>query len=208
MKKFRKRRGLSYKKRVADINAIYDKYAKLGISNREIWRRYIYPVYAISEPAIQHSQCQRRPKERDFRDRRALLEVRGLLSEESKPSIDYDRYKQEPFGSNEAYSERHSGGARRRVRQELRAARFLYRGMEATQESDKGRRSHPGGIGRPPSKYQEQERCNLHHLLFQLSLRCHSQRGRRDQGYSQDEAVLLAQVLRGHRIRLLQEERS
>lgn len=49
MRKYRKRRGLSYKKRVADINAIYDKYAKLGISNREIWRRYIYPIYAISE---------------------------------------------------------------------------------------------------------------------------------------------------------------
>ena len=45
----RGRRGLSYKKRVADINRIYDGYAKLGISNREIWRRYIYPRYAISE---------------------------------------------------------------------------------------------------------------------------------------------------------------
>jgi len=49
LRKYRKRHGLSYKKRVADINAIYDKYAKLGISNREIWRQYIYPVYAISE---------------------------------------------------------------------------------------------------------------------------------------------------------------
>lgn len=45
----RGRRGLSYKKRVADINRIYDEYAKFGISNREIWRRYIYPRYAISE---------------------------------------------------------------------------------------------------------------------------------------------------------------
>lgn len=44
-----KRQGLSYKKRVADINAIYDRYAKLGVPNREIWRRYIYPTYAISE---------------------------------------------------------------------------------------------------------------------------------------------------------------
>jgi len=49
LRKFRKRHGLSYKKRVADINAIYDEYAKKGISNREIWRRYIYPKYAISE---------------------------------------------------------------------------------------------------------------------------------------------------------------
>ena len=26
-----------------------DQHAKSGISNREIWRRYIYPVYAITE---------------------------------------------------------------------------------------------------------------------------------------------------------------
>lgn len=44
-----KRRGASYQKRVADINRIYDRYAKLGIPNREIWRRFVYPVYAISE---------------------------------------------------------------------------------------------------------------------------------------------------------------
>lgn len=43
------KRGMSYKKRVADINRIYDEHAKSGLSNREIWRRYIYPVYAISE---------------------------------------------------------------------------------------------------------------------------------------------------------------
>lgn len=44
-----KRRGASYQKRVTDINRIYDQYAKSGISNREIWRRFVYPVYAISE---------------------------------------------------------------------------------------------------------------------------------------------------------------
>ena len=44
-----KRRGVSYQKRVEDINRIYDQHAKSGISNREIWRRYIYPVYAITE---------------------------------------------------------------------------------------------------------------------------------------------------------------
>lgn len=44
-----KRRGLAYRKRVADINRIYETRAKEGLSNREIWRRYIYPVYAISE---------------------------------------------------------------------------------------------------------------------------------------------------------------
>lgn len=42
-------RGLSYQKRVAEINKIYDRYAHLGLPNREIFRRYIYPVYAITE---------------------------------------------------------------------------------------------------------------------------------------------------------------
>lgn len=44
-----KRHGVSYQKRVADINRVYDQYAKLGVPNREIWRRYVYPVYGISE---------------------------------------------------------------------------------------------------------------------------------------------------------------
>lgn len=42
-------KGCSYEKRVAEVNSIYDEYAKTGLSNREIWRRYIYPVYGISE---------------------------------------------------------------------------------------------------------------------------------------------------------------
>ena len=41
--------GKSYQKRVSDINRIYDQHAKKGIPNREIWRRYIYPVYGICE---------------------------------------------------------------------------------------------------------------------------------------------------------------
>lgn len=44
-----KRHGVSYQKRVADINRIYDQYVKTGVPNREIWRRNIYPVYGISE---------------------------------------------------------------------------------------------------------------------------------------------------------------
>lgn len=44
-----KRHGVSYQKRVADINRIYDQYVKTGVPNRGIWRRYIYPVYGISE---------------------------------------------------------------------------------------------------------------------------------------------------------------
>lgn len=47
-----KRLGVSYQKRVEEVNRIYDKYAKSGLSNREIWRRYIYPVYGISERTL------------------------------------------------------------------------------------------------------------------------------------------------------------
>lgn len=45
----RKTRGMSYRKRVADINRIYDRYARSGLSNRAIYQRYIYPLYGISE---------------------------------------------------------------------------------------------------------------------------------------------------------------
>lgn len=41
--------GESYKRRVLEVNAIYDKHAKSGLSNREIIRRYIWPIYPISE---------------------------------------------------------------------------------------------------------------------------------------------------------------
>ena len=44
-----KRKGVSYAKRVADVNKIYDRYLRSGLSNREIWRRYIYPRFGISE---------------------------------------------------------------------------------------------------------------------------------------------------------------
>lgn len=40
---------MSYRKRIADINRIYDEHVKSGLSNREIWLRYVYPVYAICE---------------------------------------------------------------------------------------------------------------------------------------------------------------
>ena len=40
---------MSYQKRVEEVNRIYDHYARLGYTNREIWRRYVYPVWGISE---------------------------------------------------------------------------------------------------------------------------------------------------------------
>ncbi len=48
----KKRCGESYKKRCTDINRIYDEHIKSGLSNREIWRRYIYPQYRISERTL------------------------------------------------------------------------------------------------------------------------------------------------------------
>ena len=49
MRKGGNRRGVSYQKRVADVNRIYDQHVRSGLSNREIWRRYIYPRFGISE---------------------------------------------------------------------------------------------------------------------------------------------------------------
>jgi len=48
----RRGRGVSYRKRVADINRIYEQQARLGLSNREIWRRFVYPTYGLCERAF------------------------------------------------------------------------------------------------------------------------------------------------------------
>lgn len=49
----RKRRkslkGQSYAKRVADVNEVYDRYSGTGLPNREIWRRFVYPRFGVSE---------------------------------------------------------------------------------------------------------------------------------------------------------------
>ena len=42
-------RGISYKARVAEVNRIYDEHRRSGLSNVEIWRRYVYPKLFISE---------------------------------------------------------------------------------------------------------------------------------------------------------------
>lgn len=42
-------RGCSYAKRVKEVNDIYDSHSRSGLSNRAIWRRYIFPFYGISE---------------------------------------------------------------------------------------------------------------------------------------------------------------
>jgi len=45
-------RGVSHTKRVKEVNDIYDQHLRSGLSNREIWRRYIWPIYGISEATL------------------------------------------------------------------------------------------------------------------------------------------------------------
>jgi hypothetical protein len=54
MRQRAKRKGVSYMLRLSKVNAIYDRYAKTGLSNREIWRRFIYPEFGISERTLYH----------------------------------------------------------------------------------------------------------------------------------------------------------
>lgn len=42
-------KGDSYEARVREVNEIYDRYSRSGLSNREILRRYIWPKHKISE---------------------------------------------------------------------------------------------------------------------------------------------------------------
>ena len=44
--------GNSYAVRVKAVNEVYDRHAKNGISNRDIWRRYIYPRFGIAERTL------------------------------------------------------------------------------------------------------------------------------------------------------------
>lgn len=42
----------SYITRVKAVNEVYDRHAKSGVSNRDIWRRYIYPQFGITERTL------------------------------------------------------------------------------------------------------------------------------------------------------------
>ena len=52
MGKGRRIRGRSYASRVREVNRIYEEHINSGLSNREILRRYIYPLYPISESTL------------------------------------------------------------------------------------------------------------------------------------------------------------
>lgn len=45
-------KGNSYAARVKAVNEVYDQHIKSGISNRDIWRRYIYPQFGIAERTL------------------------------------------------------------------------------------------------------------------------------------------------------------
>lgn len=71
-----RRRGVSYKKRVEEINKIYDWEVRRGIPNREIWRRFIYPVYGITERTfynILNASAEEKNRIADDDDIRQLL---------------------------------------------------------------------------------------------------------------------------------------
>lgn len=71
-----RRRGVSYKKRVEEINKIYDRKVRRGIPNREIWRRFIYPVYGITERTfynILNASAEEKNRIADDDDIRQLL---------------------------------------------------------------------------------------------------------------------------------------
>jgi hypothetical protein len=44
-----KKQSLSYEMRCKVINEIYDIHVKSGLSNREIYKRFIFPLYGICE---------------------------------------------------------------------------------------------------------------------------------------------------------------
>ena len=101
-----KRRGVSYQKRVEEINRIYDQNAKRGLPNREIWRRYVYPVYGISERTFYNLLNASAEEKNQIADE----ETRQLLLFK-----DEDFYEQGCKRDSEADIERYPCGAGRRV---------------------------------------------------------------------------------------------
>lgn len=83
-----KRRGVSYLKRVADINRIYDRWSKTGLSNREIWRRYIYPKYGVSERTLYYMLKSGDKASAASISRKSNIPVEGFLFPELNSSRD------------------------------------------------------------------------------------------------------------------------
>ena len=86
----RKRRGQSYAKRVADVNAIYDTYVRTGLSNREIWRRYIYPRYGITEQTFYN--LLKASSRQDLRSKAEMLSEGFLFPDLEEPDYSSPGY--------------------------------------------------------------------------------------------------------------------
>lgn len=88
-----KRHGQSYQKRVADVNRIYDQYSRSGLSNREIWKRYIYPVYAICEKTFYNMLKNPQAAEKTIKEE-GMLFFDFFNKEDEQRRSDY--YKKNP----------------------------------------------------------------------------------------------------------------
>lgn len=97
MSRRKTRRGRSYARRVLDINAIYDKFVKTGLSNREIWIRYVYPQYGISERTFYNMlKASANP---EIGNKASMSEEGVLFSETLFPELfeDYERRDSDYF---------------------------------------------------------------------------------------------------------------
>ena len=89
----KKRLGRSYALRVADVNRIYDRYAVTGLSNREIWRRYIWPKLGISERTFYY--MLKASARADLGDAKSLAEEGFLFPEFEHETKDLAYFRQE-----------------------------------------------------------------------------------------------------------------
>ena len=70
---------------MADVNQIYETYAKTGLPNREIWKRYVYPMFGISERTFYN--MLKAPTVHHLEDKTELA-VQGFLFPELFPEYE------------------------------------------------------------------------------------------------------------------------
>lgn len=84
MGKGRKVKGRSYAYRVREINRIYREHANSGLSNREILRRFIYPIYHISESTFYNILNAEFDVEEKYKEDPLLFEFDGSGTPKNK----------------------------------------------------------------------------------------------------------------------------
>lgn len=73
-----KRTGISRIMRIQNIKRIYEEHSRSGLSNREIWRRYIYPVYGCTETVMYTSLADaEKPEYQITPEMQRLIDYRG-----------------------------------------------------------------------------------------------------------------------------------